>query len=128
MKYLILSLLSFNVHAQLIGTGANQVSVNGMLGSMAFEDIKNYPRFFTATASLDFPSIGPNSNQSLTMTVTGAAVGDAVVLGAPSALSTELIAFGFVSAANTVTVRVHNTSGGSVDPAAQGWKATVIKY
>ncbi len=83
---------------------------------------------FSATATLDFPSIGANDTASLTMTVTGAAVGDSVHLGAPSTIETGLVWSGYVSATNTVTVRVHNTSGGAVDPASATWRATVMDF
>lgn len=82
----------------------------------------------SATATLDFASISANSNASLTMTVTGAKVGDAVFVGLPSAFNADLIAVGFVSATNTVTIRVHNTSSGSVDPASGTFRATVFNY
>jgi hypothetical protein len=82
--------------------------------------------FITATATLDFPSISSNSGEELTITVTGAATGDVVILGAPSAIESGLTWCGYVSAADTVTVRLHNSSGGSVNPASATWKATVI--
>jgi hypothetical protein len=83
---------------------------------------------FSATATLDFPSIGANSTEQLTMTVTGAQVGDSVHLGAPSTLESGLNFCGFVSAANTVTIRVHNSTGGSIDPVSATWRATVIDF
>ena len=82
--------------------------------------------FITDTATLDFPSISSNNNEELTMTVTGAAIGDVVMLGAPSAIESDLTWCGYVSAADTVTVRLHNSSGGAIDPASATWKATVI--
>lgn len=82
--------------------------------------------FITATATLDFPSISSNSQAVLTMTVTGAAVGDAVILGAPSTIENDLNWSGFVSATDTVSIRLHHTSGGAIDPASATWKATVI--
>jgi hypothetical protein len=82
--------------------------------------------FITDTATLDFPSISSNHSEELTMTVTGAATGDIVMLGAPSAIESDLTWCGYVSAADTVTVRLHNSSGGAVDPASATWKATVI--
>lgn len=83
---------------------------------------------FSATATLDFPSIAPNDTHVLTMTVTGAATGDVVVLGAPSTIESDLLWDGFVSSANTVSVRLHNSSGGSIDPASATWRATVISF
>jgi len=80
----------------------------------------------SSTATLDFPSISSNNNEELTMTVTGAAIGDIVMLGAPSAIESDLTWCGYVSAADTVTVRLHNSSGGSVNPASATWRATVI--
>jgi hypothetical protein len=85
-------------------------------------------RSLTNTATLDFGSIGSNSTAALTITVTGAATGDAVFLGAPSGLEADLTFSGYVSATNTVTVRLHNASGGSIDPASATWRATVIKF
>jgi hypothetical protein len=82
--------------------------------------------FITATATLDFPSISSNSSEELTITVTGAATGDVVILGAPSAIESGLTWCGYVSAADTVTVRLHKSSGGSVNPASATWKVTVI--
>ena len=82
--------------------------------------------FISATATLDFPSISSNHSEELTITVTGAAVGDVVIIGAPASIESNLTWVGYVSASNTVTVRLHNSAGGSVDPASATWKATVI--
>jgi len=43
--------------AKLIGTGPNQVPTNGDLGSMAFEDIKNYKNLIY-TSVKDFAVVG----------------------------------------------------------------------
>lgn len=82
----------------------------------------------TATATLDFPSISANSAEALTITVTGAAVGDSVFLGLPAAFEDDLTAVGWVTAADTVTVRVLNNSGGAIDPASATFRATVFNY
>jgi len=83
----------------------------------------------SATATLDFPNISNNHIQELTMTVTGAQVGGSVHLGAPSTLEANLIAFGFVSATNTVTIRLaHMGGGGGVNPASATWRATVFNF
>ena len=79
------------------------------------------------TATLDFPSIASNGVEELTVTVTGAAVGSTVILGAPSTINSGLTWIGFVSATDTVTIRLHNNTGGSVNPASATWKATVIQ-
>jgi hypothetical protein len=81
----------------------------------------------TATATLDFPSIAANGQQELTITVTGAVTGDAVMLGAPAAIEAGLQWSGWVSAADTVKIRVTNETAGAIDPASATWRATVVK-
>lgn len=85
-------------------------------------------KVYSGSATLDFPSIAHNSYADLTITVTGAATGDRVIPAAPSTLEAGLGFSMWVTSANTVTVRVHNMSGGSVDPASATWGATVIKH
>ena len=61
------------------------------------------------------------------MTVTGAAVGDVVVLGIPAAAITATgVYIGWVSAANTVTIRFSPKA--TENPASATFKATVIKF
>jgi hypothetical protein len=66
------------------------------------------------SATLDFPSTGVDSQSELTITVTGASVGDAVVVGVP--VSTQGVFTAYVSATNTVTVRYTNAAAVSLDP------------
>jgi hypothetical protein len=82
----------------------------------------------TTTAELDFPSTGSNATSDLTITLTGAADGDVVMVGVPSGSATDGTYFAFVSAANTITVRFHNTSGGSTDPTFGTFRVSIIKY
>lgn len=87
----------------------------------------------TATAALDFPSTGAGSSSEKTITVTGAADGDVVSLGVPNAVaSTSGVCYtGYVSAANTVTVRMNNYNPAlslPVDPASATFRVTVIRY
>jgi hypothetical protein len=82
----------------------------------------------SATATLDFPSIGSNGTETLTITVTGAVAGDSVFLGCPAGLDAGLVFCASVTAADTVTVRMHNSSGGSIDPASATFRATVIRF
>jgi hypothetical protein len=88
-------------------------------------------RMLTGTATLDWPSIAVMSDSTdLTITVTGAAVGDSVSLGPPSTLEANLaITYYAVTATNTVTVRLHNPNAvGAIDPASKTWRATVIGF
>jgi hypothetical protein len=82
----------------------------------------------TAVASLNFGSIAQDNDAELTITVTGAASGDMCNVTPASGIEADLAWCGFVSAADTVTVRLINNSAGSIDPAARNWRATVIKF
>ena len=80
----------------------------------------------TATAVLDFPPIPTLTGAELTISVPGAAVGQAVALGVPASELAGLTFMGYVSAAGVVTVRCENASAGSVDPLSGTYRATVF--
>lgn len=83
----------------------------------------------TGTANLDFPNTATLTSSDLTITVTGAAVGDAVSLGVPNGSVLANSCFtAWVSAANTVTVRFSNYSALPQDPAAGVFRASVTRY
>lgn len=81
----------------------------------------------TATAALDFSSLGAFLAANATIAVPGAATGDSVALGPPAAINAGLLWCGFVSAANTVTIRIYNLTGVAIDPPSQTWRVTVFK-
>jgi len=83
----------------------------------------------TATASLDFPNTSAQNSADLTITVTGAADGDAVHIGVPNGSVNANSSFtGWVSAADTVTIRFNNYSSGAIDPTSGTFRAVVTKY
>jgi hypothetical protein len=86
----------------------------------------------TATATLDFANTNAGAATDLTITVTGAATGDAVTVGAPngSVSGTDNVAYwGWVSAADTVTVRFNNNNlVNAVNPASGTFRVVVSKY
>jgi hypothetical protein len=102
-------------------------------GTKIIEWVDGVPSFNTpivtlkGSATLDFPSTSSNGASDLTITVTGAADGDVVSLGIPNASATIGLFFAWVSATNTVTVRFHNTSGGSTNPVSGTFKVIVTK-
>ncbi len=61
---------------------------------------------------------------SAAITVTGAAFGDFVDVAAPYTLA-GIVATGYVSAANTVVIRLHNSTGAAVDLASGTWRVCV---
>jgi hypothetical protein len=84
-------------------------------------------RVLVGSASLNFAEIAAAASADLTITVTGAAVNDAVDLGLPAAPAAGLIFQAFVSAANTVTIRATNITASPVDAAAATYAVDVIQ-
>lgn len=80
----------------------------------------------SVTATLDFPSIAAGTGAELTVAVTGAVAGDLVTVAPPAALEAGLSATGYVSAADTVTIRLVNATVGAVDPASADWTVGVL--
>ena len=68
----------------------------------------------TGSATYDPPSISDNSTVSTTVTVTGAVLGDVAEAAFSLDLQT-LMMTAYVSSANTVTVLLHNHTGGPID-------------
>lgn len=89
-------------------------------------------RAFTASASLTWGAIGAAGSSSQTVTVTGAAVNDRVILGLPAAgVDAGLIAQAWVSSANTVTIRLTNITASPITPAsgaAATYAVTAVRF
>lgn len=83
----------------------------------------------TNTATLDFDLTAVNY-QDLTVTVTGAAVDDAVSIAVdPAAMVADVTYFATVTAANTVTIRCSRVGGGgAANPASGTFRAVVVRY
>ena len=80
----------------------------------------------SATATLDFPSVDANKSEALTINVPGAVVGMPVLAAAPAAFESKFVFCAFVSAADTVKIRIQNSSGGAVDPVSADWTVYVL--
>lgn len=117
--------LARRVHILLHARGAPWLTLN----NGAVTTGAQVSRILTATTSLGFPTVNAQSSQSLTMTVTGAQVGDSVMAQSQTGIEGGLVlAEAYVSATNTVTVRLANYTGSNITPAARTWRATVIGY
>jgi hypothetical protein len=82
----------------------------------------------TVTTSLNFGTVANNSSNSITVSITGAAVNDVVLLGIPSAVSEGLTFFGHVVAADQVHVDAVNATNASKTQSAVTFRITVIGY
>lgn len=83
-------------------------------------------KLLSASASLDFGSISAGAQADLTITVTGAAAGNEVIMALPAAPAAGIVFNAFVSAANTVTVRASNISGSPVNPSPATYGVVVL--
>lgn len=82
---------------------------------------------FDGTLSIDFPSTAAQTSNDQTITATGAALGDQVILGVPSVSAVANSCYtAWVSAANTVTIRLNNYSSAAVDPASGTFNVSVV--
>lgn len=81
----------------------------------------------TAVANLNFPNVVALTSQSLNITVTGAVEGDAVALGPPSGVNAGFAWNAWVTAPDTVRVKLYNTTAVDINPPAADWRATVFK-
>jgi hypothetical protein len=108
-----------------LGTASQVLRVNS--GATATEW---FTGTITNTATLDFPSTAAGTSSDLTITVTGAADGDAVSIGVANGSTVANGCFtAWVSATNTVTIRFSNNDlVAALDPASGTFKATVLKF
>lgn len=121
-----------------LGEGSRQTSaedgtINYVANNLEFVEtttVYTLAKTLTATATLDFGSTAAGVATDLTITVTGAADGDAVTIGVPNGSTVANGVFtGWVSAANTVKIRFANTNlVTTLDPASGTFRAVVIKY
>lgn len=93
-------------------------------GSVPFDLLTN---LFVITATIDPASMATVSG-ALTagITATGAALGDRVEVFPPFDMQ-GVMAFGFVSAANTVKISFFNPTAGTIDLASGDWTIHVIR-
>lgn len=89
------------------------------VGALAVSTGTVVKNIVSGTASVNLPSINNAESGSATFTVTGAAVGDVVIVNPPS-LTTGLAYSGAaVTGANTVTVYATNASAAPINEAAK---------
>lgn len=94
---------------------------------LALDDIDLFTDVLNSTTIFDPASLATvTGGLSSAITVTGAALGDYVIVAAPYDLA-GVIASGYVSAANAVKIALFNSTAGTVDLASGTWKIKVLK-
>lgn len=106
--------LADTVHPNAAG---NLLIAQGVLQCMKGQLLRN--------PTLDFPSIAAGTSSDLTVTVYNAVAGMQVELGLPSTFPAGLVATAFVSANDTVIVRLTNITASAIDPVSAQYKVTV---
>ena len=86
------------------------------------------PRTLTTTASIAFGTLSGHSVSAGNVTVTGAAIGDIVLVGLPGAVSGGPVVQGVVFAANTVCMTAINGANTSKTIGTADFRITVIGY
>ena len=109
----------------LIADGYDQP--NAVLTNSGWKAEKNTQ--LRGTVTWDPPSIGANSSTTTTVTVTGASLGDPVTISKTSgSYSNGEIYYAYVSAPGTVTLQLHNGSGGSFNITSADFNIIVLKF
>lgn len=81
---------------------------------------------YSGSGTVDPGSLIDGAGETVAITVTGAALGDFALFSAPYDLQ-GISATAYVSAANTVSVRLQNETGGTIDLASGTWKAKALR-
>jgi len=83
----------------------------------------------TTTVTLNFGNTLTNTSSDITVTVTGAALNDVVIIGVPNgSVNNNSCYTAWVSTANSVKVRFNNYSSATINPASGTFRITVLKY
>jgi hypothetical protein len=113
---------------------ANINAVSGLinLGLLAtgstYGVLPSSPRTLTTTASIAFGTLSGHATSAGNVTVTGAAIGDIVLVGLPGAVSGGPVVQGVVFAANTVCMTAINGANTSKTIGTADFRITVIGY
>ena len=87
-----------------------------------------FPQFLFGKVTFDTPSVNGAASTTIDVMVFGAALGDLVVMGLPTALmGTGRLFTPYVSAQNIVTIQFDNQTAGAIDLGSADFYVVVIK-
>lgn len=118
--------VSPNLNLDLSAVGAGPQAREAMAENFRLIDAA-VGEVLSGSKTHDFASIADGARATTTVTVTGAALGDFVVGVSLGVSAAGLNLFGYVSAADTVTVVAENKTGSAVDLASTTLRALVRK-
>lgn len=84
-------------------------------------------KILTATATIAIPTLAAGASSDVTMTVTGAVVGDVAIVNPQADLPDGLMFRPYVSGSNTVTMNATNGSAASIPGASYSFKAVLLR-
>jgi hypothetical protein len=111
-----------------MGSTSYQSIVN-MQNGMKVGSGTTITKVLKGTVAVDLASLATVTAADKDITIAGAAVGDTVIIQPPAADMTAglLVCQAWVAATDTVTVRVYNASGSTIDEASATWVYTLIR-
>jgi hypothetical protein len=104
---------------------ANATSVTVRAGNDQFRGL--YTNTWLVRATLDADDLSDGAGDTDTVTVPGVALGDMVLSASLAVDVAGLIVTAYVSAANTVSIRFQNETGGSVNLASSTLRLVVVR-
>jgi len=104
------------------------INVGLIANGATYGVLPSSPRTLTTTASINFGLVNSNSTVSSSVTVTGCAINDIVLLGLPSAVCQGLSFYGHVTTGSVVEVDAVNATNGNITQSSQTYRITVIGY
>jgi parallel beta-helix repeat protein len=120
-----------NANVKLAG-GVDLMRMAGMVLKLvwdgtAWNEVSRSLNFLSGTVAWDPASLAPSGTVTKTITVSRAAIGDAVAVGFDQSLQ-GMVLTGYVSATSVVTAVLFNPTAGAIDLAAGTLRADVFKY
>ncbi len=111
----------------------NDLSVAGFStlssGLQLGTDGTNLYKIVSGTASFNPGNIGATTKGSVTVTITGLETTDRVILNPPSGLNGGILYCGCdVTAENTLTIYLYNTTNAAIDDGANTWKYSFLGF